>query len=136
MKAGLAGMGDKWKRHTLAPRKNPKDAAAKAAGAWKSGVQAAIAADSFKQGVAAIDLEEMAATIEATPDSAVAEGVARREAKVRRVQSALARIQEEDAKLIDAMPADTDVQRKARMDKQYELGKTVKTRLQKALATA
>jgi hypothetical protein len=34
------------------------------------------------------------------------------------------------------MSADTDVQRKARMDKQYELGKTVKTRLQKALATA
>ncbi len=134
MQAGLDTMGDKWKRNTLAPRVNPKVAAQKGAAAWQSGVQRAITDKAYEAGVNAIDLDEMAATIEATPDGAVADGVRRRAAKVQRVQEALAKIQAEDCKVIDAMPQDTPAQRKARMDKNWELNQTLKARLKRALA--
>jgi hypothetical protein len=129
MLTGARNSGAEWKRNSLAPTENPKAAAIKAAPAWEAGVQKAISDKSYLAGVNAINLEEMAAAIEATPESAVADGMEKRAAKIQRVAQALSELQAQDCAVVDALPKATQADRKARMDRQYQLGLTLKSRL-------
>lgn len=134
MIAGARASGKKWKERTLHPTANPVEAMADATEAYTAGVERALAEGRYGKGVASIDENEMVAAIQATPDSAVGEGMARRKAKILRKTAALAAEQEADAAIIDAMPAATPEDRKARLDKQWELGQTLKERVAARLA--
>ena len=129
MQSGLDNMGERWKEGALNPRKHPIKAAIAAKGKWASSVQEAAQKDRFGKGLAQVNEEQMLASINATPSSAVADGVRKRGAKVLAKMEKLAGIQAANAAEIDKLPADTAADRKARMLKNYELSLAVKDKM-------
>ena len=111
--AGNAGTD--WLNGTLNPSRSPKAAAAAAAGKWKTGVKKAVANDAFAKGVAKIDEDQMAATIQAVGAAGYTSGIQARQAKIvaafQRLQPKLLAIKNQ----IGSMPQATDADNEARM---------------------
>ncbi len=96
------------------PRDNFLDAAKRANGAWKAGVQAAVAGDRFIGGLNKVNADEaieIAATVGA---QSYVGGVTGREAKIRRVMGEVAPMMAAATATTRALPSDTDAQREAR----------------------
>lgn len=111
---GTSGAGGRWLDGFLHPRQSPKAAALAANPAWKAGVTAAVAADKFAKGVAAIDENEMAQHATDVGQSAYVSGTAARVAKFGRK---IAKVIQAESGLIDkvrAMPNATIAERAAR----------------------
>lgn len=118
-----------WKAGMLAPKKDPIAAGIAAKGKHKVNTEKALAADSYAKGLAKVDRAAMESTINATPDGAVAEGVARRMDKVTAKMTKLSGILLANAAILDAMPQDTDQQRQAKMLKNLELMRLAKEKM-------
>lgn len=130
MVKGAANNSAKWKRNTLAPSKDPVATALKAATKWENEVRRAIDEGAFASGVSGQDEQARIATIQATPDSAVADGMKKREAKIRRKVDGLRQLQLANVAALDAMPVDTPQDRKNKMlanfDNMVEIGRRIK----------
>jgi hypothetical protein len=125
----LNASGNAWQEGSLAPKKHPISAGLAASGKHKTRTMEALNEGRYEQGLKNVDEGQMVAAIMATPSSAVVEGVQRRLAKTTARQEKLAQLQTADAAVIDAMPQDTADQRRARMNKQFELGSTLAKRM-------
>jgi len=110
-----AASADKWKRNVMRPKKDPIVAAKKAAGKWKNKVQEAITNDAFAKGLDAVDEAAMLETLEATPATAVSEGVNRRKTKIRTKVDKVRNLVIAGLTEVDRMPVDTEAQRDAKM---------------------
>lgn len=82
MQRRLDAAGGDWKAGVTNPRRDPIAAAIAAKDKHKQRTMDALNSDRYAKGLAQVDKAAMAATIAATPDSAVADGVRRRGAKV------------------------------------------------------
>jgi hypothetical protein len=110
-----ANAGTDWLNGTLNPSRSPKAAAAAASGKWKTGVQKAITTDAYSKGVANINEDQMAATIQAVGAAGYTAGIQARQAKI---QAAYTRLQPKLLAIkqaISAMPNTTDQDNENRM---------------------
>lgn len=112
---GSADASAKWKARVMKPRKDPIAEAKKAEAKWENSVKAAIAAKRFAKGLDNVNEAAMIATIEATPEDAVAQGVARRRAKIQGKMEKLQPLLVANAEAIDAMPDATPEDRERKM---------------------
>jgi hypothetical protein len=117
MQRNLANSGTAWKDGMRHPRKDPLAEAKKSSAKWKAKVIEAANNDSFAKGLGKVNEAEMAAAVDATPDSAVADGVTRRMAKTTRRLSELAGHLATNVAEIDGMPNTTEADAAARMIK-------------------
>jgi hypothetical protein len=115
MTEGATNRAATWLKNTLAPKKDPKQAALKAAGKYKTNTQAALNEGRWDKGITAYDEAARTAVITEGGTAAFTEGVRRHKAKavakVNKLQPLIAAL----ATTIDAMPQDTDAQREAKM---------------------
>jgi hypothetical protein len=125
--ARSAVAGADWKAGVTSPRTDPIAAGIAAAGKWASNTQRAITEKRFEKGLAKTDKAAMAATIAATPDSAVSDGLVRREAKIRSTFTRLAPLISAAQNQVAGMAQATDADRIQRMLKNLELMKGVGT---------
>ena len=107
--------GERWLANVLRPRKDPLTAALGAKGKYKNRVEESIREDRWAKGIAAVDEDEMFATITEGGAAPFVSGVQRRARKVRRVVGQLRPMVVALAETIDKMPIDTDAQREARL---------------------
>lgn len=97
------------------PKRNPVEAAVRAAGKWSNRVQEAITNKSYEKGVRKQDYAEAVAIATGDGGSAYTAGVAKRESKIKRVhQDLMPRLGALSAS-IQNMPQDTDAQREQRL---------------------
>jgi hypothetical protein len=122
--------GPDWKSGVQNPRRDPIAAGIAAKAKWAGNVQKAITEDRFSKGLAKVDKSAMAATIAATPDSAVYDGVARREGKLRTRFTRLASLISSAQSQVQSMAQGTEQERVQRMLKNLELMKAVKAGMQ------
>jgi len=115
MTTGATNRAASWLKNTLAPKKDPKQAAIKAAGKFKANTQAALNEDRWPKGIAAYDEAARTAVITDGGTSAFTDGVTRHKAKavskINKLQPLVAAL----ATTLDGMPQDTDAQREAKM---------------------
>ena len=105
----------KWLKNSLAPKKDPKERALKAATKFKNKMQAALDADNWPKGIAAYDETVRQETIKATDEAGYRSGIDRKKAKIdhkiKKLQPLVAAL----TATIDLMPVDTPEQRAAKM---------------------
>jgi hypothetical protein len=97
------------------PKRNPVEAAKRAAGKWASRTQEAIVNKSYEKGVGKQDYTEAVATATGDGGSAYAAGITKRESKIRRVHADLMPRLGALSASIQNMPQDTDAQREQRL---------------------
>jgi len=110
-----AAAGADWKEGVLHPRRNPVDAAIKAAGKWADRLQSAIRDKKFEAGLKQVDVDAMYATIEKLGEAVFVQGIEAREAKVRAKIAKLRPLVLALKQTIDAMPDATDADRVKRL---------------------
>ena len=106
---------EKWKANTLRPKRDPIVAAKAAKEKWKNAVTKAAQEDRFAKGLEQVDEADMIATIQATPSTAVADGVERRRGKIERKVGKLRNLMVGHLAAVDRMPTNTDAEREAKM---------------------
>lgn len=117
---GASNNAEKWKRRVLAPKKNFKAEGVKANAAWKTGVQAAVAADRFNTGMAAVNEDDYVATIQATDPAVFSSGIERRRQKITSKVSRLRTAMLAHVQTMDSLPTDTLAQRKDKMSRNVD----------------
>ena len=113
--SGVQGAAGRWVQGMQNPRRDPKQAALRAAGKWGSKTQEAIQAGSYAKGIQAYDVGEAVAIATADGGQAYTAGAAKRAAKVGRVFQRLAPLLGGVSQAIQNMPQDTDAQREQRL---------------------
>jgi hypothetical protein len=112
---GAKARADTWLKNSLAPSKDPKQAALKAAGKWKSNMQAAITGGHYEKGISGYDEAARTTVLNEGGTAAFISGVDRHKAKavakVSKLQPKVAAL----AATLDGMPIDTDAQREAKL---------------------
>jgi len=121
----LSGAGADWKAGVQNPRRDPIAAGIAAAPKWKDGVTRAANEDRFAKGLSKVDKGAMQATIAATPDSAVFDGVKRRESKLKTKFVRLAGLISTAQGQVQGMSQATEADRVQRMLKNLDLMKGV-----------
>lgn len=106
---------DKWLRKVTRPKKDPVEAAKKAAGKWENNLKQAIAEKRFEKGLDGVDHDEMYEIIREGGAEAFANGVSRRAKKIHRKIGQLREHVLALANEIDKLPQDTEAQRDARV---------------------
>ncbi len=112
---GVAGAAGRWVQGMQNPRRDPKQAALRAAGKWGQRTQEAIQAGSYAKGIQAYDVGEAVAVATADGGAAYTAGAQKRSAKVGRVFQRLAPLLAGVSQAIQNMPQDTDAQREQRL---------------------
>lgn len=97
------------------PRRDPKQAALRAAGKWKNRMQEAIQHGSFEKGIQRADYSEAVRIATEDGGAAYTSGIAKRENKVRQAFAELAPHFAGLSTAIQGMPQDTEAQREARL---------------------
>lgn len=111
---GVQANSARYAEGVRAPRANFLERAKAANGAWKNGVQAAVAGDRFAAGLNKVNADEAIETAATVGAQSYVTGVTGREAKIRRVMSEVAPAMAAAVQTVRGMPGDTDAQREAR----------------------
>lgn len=127
--AGVERTSAKWKERVMKPRKNPIEAAKAAEGKFEDSMRRALTEKRFGKGLAQVDEEAMYETIAATPDDAVAQGVRKRQRKIKAKYDKLQPLLLANALSIDSMPNATPEDRVRRMVTNLENMRTIKGKM-------
>ena len=106
---------DDWLEGVTRPKKNPIDAAIKAADKYKDRLQEAIKTGKWEKAMEKVDIDEMYRIIEAVGASGYRAGVEARKEKIERVVKELQPMVRAIAETIDKMPQATDADREKRL---------------------
>ena len=112
---GVGNAAARWVQGMQNPRRDPKQAALRAAGKYAQRTQEAIAAGSYAKGVQSYDVGEAVAIATADGGQSYVAGAQKRSAKVTRVFQRLAPLLGGVSQAIQNMPQDTDQQREQRL---------------------
>lgn len=115
MVTNASAAGPAWLKGVLSPKKHPIEAAIAADGKRKARLAEAERDGSWLAAMKRVDVDEMYRTIEEIGESAYVAGIQARKGKIVNKIGKLQPLVEGLAKVIDAMPQDTDQQREARM---------------------
>ncbi len=111
---GVQGAAQRYAEGVRAPRANFLDKAKAANGAWKNGVQAAVAGDRFAAGLNKVNVDEAIETAATLGAASYAPGVVGRTNKIQRVMNEVAPMMAAAVATVRNLPADNDAQREAR----------------------
>lgn len=112
---GVSQSASRWVQGMQNPRRDPKQAALRAAGKWANRTQEAIQSGAYAAGVQAYDIAEAVQVATADGGTAYTSGATKRQAKVQRTFQRLAPLLGGVSQAIQQMPQDTDQQREARL---------------------
>ena len=111
---GVQANAGRYAEGVRAPRRNFLEAAKAANGAWKTGVQAAVAGDRFLGGLNKVNADEAIETAATLGAATYVQGVTGRAPKIQRIMTEVAPMMAAAVSTARALPADTDAQREAR----------------------
>jgi len=111
---GVSANAGRYAEGVRAPRRNFLEAAKAANGAWKTGVQAAVAGDRFLGGLNKVNADEAIETAATLGAATYVQGVTGRAPKIQRIMTEVAPMMAAAVSTARALPADTDAQREAR----------------------
>ncbi len=111
---GVSANAGRYAEGVRAPRRNFLEAAKASNGAWKAGVQAAVAGDRFLGGLNKVNADEAIETAATLGAATYVQGVTGRAPKIQRIMTEVAPMMAAAVSTARALPADTDAQREAR----------------------
>jgi len=130
MITGVRAKREKWKKRSLAPKKDPIKAAIAANPKRIDRLMKSIEEKWWEKKMGRLTIDDYFTGVEATEPGDYVKGVERKRTKIEKRISALQPLVEALAKSIDAMPQETDEQREARMlaarKGMIEIGKKLK----------
>ncbi len=112
---GVQNSAGRWVQGMQNPRRNPKEAALRAAGKWGQRTTEAIQAGSYAAGIQRYDLAEAVQIAVSDGGTAYTSGAQKRLPKVQRTFQRLAPLLAGVSTTIQALPQDTDAQRENRL---------------------
>jgi|FLYL01.1.fsa_nt_gi hypothetical protein len=112
---GVSQAASRWVQGMQNPRRDPKQAALRAAGKWANRTQEAIQQGSYAAGIQSYDLAEAVQVAVSDGGSAYTAGAAKRSGKVQRMHQRLAPLLGGVSQAIQSMPQDTEQQREQRL---------------------
>ncbi len=112
---GVSNAGSRYVEGMRAPRRDPKQAAIRAAGKWANRTQEAITERRYEKGISNYNVAEAVEIATADGGSAYVSGATKRQAKVQRTFARLAPLIGGVSQAIQNMPQDTDQQREQRL---------------------
>lgn len=112
---GVNNAGSRWVQGMQNPRRDPKQAALRAAGKWGQRTTEAIQSGAYAKGIQNYDVGEAVAIATADGGQAYVAGATKRQAKVQRSFQRLAPLLGGVSQAIQNMPQDTDAQREQRL---------------------
>jgi len=111
---GVSANAGRYAEGVRAPRRNFLEAAKASNGAWKAGVQAAVAGDRFLGGLNKVNADEAIETAATLGAQSYVPGVTGRAAKIQRIMTEVSPMMAAAVASARALPADSDAQREAR----------------------
>ena len=112
---GVGNAASRYVQGMQAPRRDPKQAALRAAGKYRQRTTEAIQRGAYEAGIQSYDVAEAVQTAISDGGQAYVSGAQRRAAKVQRAFTKLAPLLAGVSQAVQSMPQDTDQQREARL---------------------